>query len=142
MECYPYSIVSSWYWYICGNEIFCIGLFGALGFIKSILAILLTVSGLSCNLFFLGTDECPLNSLNKTLVLYQFIHFKTHLDDKISDNSTIKTRKSSSYGQTSCLGPSFIYWGESADTKAGSQSFNAACSSFKCPHLGSLSKPI
>lgn len=43
--------------------------------------------------------------------------------------------------QTSCLGPNFMYWGESAATSAGSHSFIAACKSFKCPHLGSLSRP-
>lgn len=44
--------------------------------------------------------------------------------------------------QTSCFGPNVIYWGESTATKAGSQSFIAACRSFKCPHLGCLSNPV
>ncbi len=43
--------------------------------------------------------------------------------------------------QTSCCGPNFMYWGESAATRAGSHSFMAAWRSFKCPHLGSLRRP-
>lgn len=42
---------------------------------------------------------------------------------------------------TSCFGPNLIYWGEWTATRAGSQSFRAACRSFRCPHLGWLRRP-